>query len=107
MISTLLSILAFLVFIGMIAWFALLHALLKRLESAHPVTFEAMGRPRILEPWTSAASVQAILNFIDKREHRELRDSYLSKLSDFARIYFVVYALMFCGFFFLLAFQGR
>jgi hypothetical protein len=82
---------------GMVfVWFVLVKLLFNRLESAHPDKYESMGRPSLFLR-NNSATVWATLKFIIGREHRVLGDSYLSRLSDFMLIFFVIYLLLFLG----------
>jgi len=85
-------------FAMVIVWFVLIKMLFNRLERAHPVKYEAMGRPSLFLR-NNIATGWATLKFIVSREHRSLSDSYLSKLSDAMLIYFSVYLLLFFGIF--------
>ena len=83
-------------FTMVIVWFVLIKMLFNRLERAHPVKYEAMGKPSLFLR-NNIATGWATLKFIVGREHRALNDSYLSKLSDGMLVYFSVYLLLFFG----------
>jgi hypothetical protein len=88
---------------GMVlAWFVLIKLLFSRLEQAHPAKYEAMGRPSLFLR-NNIAGAATTLKFLVAREHRTLRDRYLSRLSDGMLIFFVLYLLLFFGLFFAVA----
>jgi hypothetical protein len=90
------------ILVGMvIVWFVLLKVLFKRLEQAHALKYESMGKPSLFLR-NNIATGWATLKFIMAREHTPLNDSYLSKLSDFMLVFFVIYLVLFLG----LAFSG-
>ncbi len=71
----------FAILFGMVAiWFVLVKLLFRRLEISHSEKYEAMGKPSLFLH-NSPASAFALLKFLFVREHKELNDSYLSKLS--------------------------
>ena len=95
----------FLLLLGMVLiWFILVKMLFKRLESAHPAKYEAMGRPSLFLHSSPAGAI-AMLKFLVTREHKTLNDSYLSKLSDAMLIFFLVYVILFLVLFFSIAGQ--
>ena len=80
-------------------WFVLLKAIFIRLERQHPEKYEEMGKPSLF--WNNSMKTGfATLKFIGKREHKELNNPGLSKLSDFALVFFFVYMVLFFGLFF-------
>lgn len=90
-----LSFLLFPVLFGMVAvWFVLLKRLFSRLERRHPEKYEAMGRPSLFLR-NSIAGGLATLRFLVGREHKALDDSALSRLSDAALVFFVIYPPLF------------
>jgi len=89
------------VFALVIGWFVLIKLLFNRLERAHPQKYEEMGRPSLFLR-NNIATGWATLKFLVGREHRPLRDSYLSKLSDGMLVYLVVYLLLFFSLIFFL-----
>jgi hypothetical protein len=98
--------LLFPVLIGMvIVWFVLIKILFNRLESLHPLKYEAMGRPSLFLR-NNIATGWATLKFIVAREHKTLNDSSLSKLSDFMLVFFAIYLLLFFGLSFLVVGQS-
>lgn len=91
---------------GMVlVWFVLIKLLFNRLEQAHPMKYEAMGKPSLFLR-NSIAGGWATLKFLVGREHEALNDSYLSKLSDAMLVFFAIYLLAFFGLFFLVAGQS-
>ena len=88
-----------------IVWFVLIKLLFTRLERAHPMKYEAMGKPSIFLR-NSISGGWATLKFLVAREHKALNDSYFSKLSNAMLVFFVVYLLVFFGLFFLVAAQS-
>jgi hypothetical protein len=74
-----------------VIWFVLLWKLFGRLEDCHPEKYEAMGSPSIF----SKNNTGPLLKYLFAREHRELDDEYLSKLSDFTLVYFLVFLVFF------------
>lgn len=96
----------FFVLFGMVVvWFVLIKLLFNRLDRAHPGKYEAMGRPSLFLRNHIAGS-WATLRFLVTREHKQLNDGYLSKLSDAMLVYLAVYLLLFLGLFFLLVGQA-
>ena len=91
-------------FIMVLFWFALVKVLFKRLESSHPKKYEAMGRPSLFLR-NSPANLFAMLKFLMAREHKNLSDSYLSKLSDAMLVFFFIYIVLFIALFFSIASQ--
>ena len=88
---------------GMVlVWFVLVNLLFNRLAQAHSQTYEAMGSPSLFLRNTPSG-VFAMLKFVLVRQHRVLKDSYLSNLSDVMLIFFLVYLV---GFFVLLFVVG-
>ncbi len=80
-------------------WFVLLKAIFIRLERQHPEKYEGMGKPSLF--WNNSMKTgYATLKFIGRREHRELNDPGLSKLSDFTLAFFFVYLILFFSLFF-------
>ena len=96
-LTTSFSILLFSMVVG---WFVLLRLFFNRIERAHPRTYEAMGSPslflrlNIVNGW-------ATLKFIAAREHRTLNDNYLTRLSNFMLVYFVVFQFFFWVMFYI------
>lgn len=86
-----------------IVWFVLIKLLFNRLERAHPKKYEAMGRPSLFLR-NSIAGGWGTIKFLIAREHKDLRDSYLSKLSDFMLVFLGVYVALFL-FLFMSAWQ--
>jgi hypothetical protein len=81
--------------IGMVlGWFFLITKLFGRLERSHTAKYEAMGRPTLFVR-NNIATGFATMKFIFAREHRDLGDTQLSKLSDFMLGYFVLYIAIF------------
>ena len=76
--------------------------LLNRLERVHPDKYEAMGRPSLFLR-NNITNAWATQKFIFGREHKNLNDSYLSKLSDVILVFFVIYLLLFIGVFWVVA----
>lgn len=90
-----LSITLFPILFGMvIVWFVLIKLLFNRLERAHPKKYEAMGRPSLFLR-NSVAGGWGTLKFLIAREHKDLRDSCLSKLSDFMLVFLGIYVVLF------------
>lgn len=85
----------FAILLGMVViWFVLMQLLLRRLASAHPATYEAMGRPSLFLRNSSSGAL-AVLQFLIARKHRTLGDTYLSMLSDGMLVFFAVYLVLF------------
>ncbi len=83
------------VLFGMVLlWFTLLSLVYRRLESAHPDKYAAMGRPSLFLRNTPAGAA-AMLRFLATREHKHLGDRYLTRLSDVALVFVLVYATLF------------
>jgi len=82
-----------------LVWFVLVKMLFRRLESAHPAKYEAMGRPSLFLRNSPAGAI-AMLKFLVTREHKTLNDSYLSKLSDAMLAFFLIYTVLFFALFF-------
>lgn len=80
-------------------WFVLLKAILIRLERKHPEKYEEMGKPSLF--WNNSMKTgYATLKFIGRREHKVLGNPGLSRLCDFALVFFAVYLVLFFGLFF-------
>ena len=80
-------------------WFILLKMIFTKLESEHPEKYKQMGEPSLF--WNNSMKTGlATLKFIGKREHKNLNDTALSKLSDFALVFFIIYTVMLFGMFF-------
>lgn len=103
--ETLFTTIFFALFGMVLVWFVLVKMLFKRLESAHPTKYEAMGRPSLFLRNSPAGAI-AMLKFLVTREHKALNDSYLSKLSDAMLVFFLVYTVLFFALFFSIAGQG-
>ena len=91
-------------FAMVVAWFVLIKLLFNRLERVHPQKYEAMGRPSLFLR-NNIATGLTTLKFLVAREHRTLKDSYLSKLSDSMLVFFAIYLLLFFGLIFLISGQ--
>ena len=102
--ETLFTTIFFALFGMVLAWFVLVRLLFKRLETAHPAKYEAMGRPSLFFRYSPAGAI-AMLKLLVTREHKALNDSYLSKLSDAMLGFFVVYTVLFFTLFFSVAGQ--
>jgi hypothetical protein len=77
-----------------LVWFFLLKVIFKKLEREHPEKYKQMGEPGLI--WNNSMKTGfATLKFIGLREHTDLNNPALSKLSDFALVFFVVYTLIF------------
>lgn len=80
-------------------WFILLKIIFTKLEREHPEKYKQMGEPSLF--WNNSMKTGlATLEFIGKREHKDLNNTALSKLSDFALVFFVIYTVIFFGMFF-------
>ena len=79
-------------------WFVLLKVIFTKLERYHPEKYKMMGEPSLFFN-NSIKTGFTTLKFIGKREHKTLNDPTLSKLSDFALIFFIVYSVIFFGMF--------
>jgi hypothetical protein len=77
-----------------IVWFVLIKLLFNRLERSHSAKYESMGRPSLFLR-NNISSGFATMKFLFAREHRQLGDGYLSKLSDFMLAYLLAYASLF------------
>jgi len=66
---------------SMLMWLVLVKVLLLRLEARHIMKFKTMGEPGLFLN-NSVGAVFATLKFVFLREHSELFDSTLSRLSD-------------------------
>ena len=88
-----------------VVWFVLIRLLFKRLEQAHPSKYESMGRPSLFLR-NNIATGWATLKFLLTREHRSLKDGYLSKLADAMLVFFFLYSLIFFGLFTLIVRQS-
>jgi hypothetical protein len=80
-------------------WFILLKIIFSKLERSHPEKFKQMGEPSLFMN-NSMKTGLATLKFIGKREHNQLNDPALTKLSDFALVFFIIYTVIFFGMFF-------
>jgi hypothetical protein len=79
-------------------WFILLKSIFIRLERQHPEKYKQMGSPSLF--WNNSMKTQfSTFKFICKREHKDLNNPGLSKLSDFTLVFFVVYLFLFFGLF--------
>ena len=82
----------------LIVWWALVRTLFKRLESRHPKKHDAMGSPTLFFS-NNLVTAYMGLRFLVAREHRNLGDPGLSKLSDamllFLLVWIVLVALLF------------
>ena len=68
--------------------------LLYSLERSHPGQYEAMGEPSF--PWNIYGEPGwALLTFLFKREHKDLGDPALSRLSDFMLVFICTYVALF------------
>jgi hypothetical protein len=98
-----LTTLAFALMLGLvIVWFVLIKLLFNRLERAHPKKYEAMGRPSLFLR-NNIATGWATLKFLFAREHRQLGDRYLSRLSDSMLVYLSLYLVLFFSSSFMVA----
>jgi hypothetical protein len=88
-------------FAMVITWFVLIKLLFNRLERAHSQKYEAMGRPSLFLR-NNIATGFTTLKFLLAREHRPLKDNYLSKLSDSMLVFFAIYLLLFFSLIFLI-----
>ena len=86
-------------FFIVLIWFALLKTIFTKLQRAHPEKYKQMGEPSLFMN-NSIKTGLATLKFIGKREHNMLNDPALSKLSNFALVFFVLYLVIFFGMFF-------
>lgn len=73
--------------------FLLTAVLFRRLEDVHPDKYDEMGRPSFSAP--NRENVTAALRFVARREHRELDDKPLSRLSDALLVCGVLYVALF------------
>ena len=80
-------------------WFVLLKIIFSKLERSHPEKYKQMGEPSLFMN-NSMKTGLATLKFIGKREHNQLNDPALSKLSDFALVFFIIYTVIFFSMFF-------
>jgi hypothetical protein len=74
-----------------------------RLRRFHPDVFDYLGRPSVLKG--RANKVGPVLKFIMLREHRELHDGCLSRLSDTMLAMDLVFLLWLFGYLLILAGQ--
>jgi len=106
MTSQALSTALFIALFGMvIVWFVLMKLFYNRLERSHPQKYEAMGKPSLFLRNNIAGS-WATFKFLVGREHRQLHDRRLSRLSDTMLAFFAVYLIVFFGLFFVLVGQA-
>jgi hypothetical protein len=76
--------------------FVLTWLLFSRLETQHPKKYRELGSPSFRGVKSKGfAPIIATLQFIVRREHRALNDSYLANVSDAILVCFVVYVLLF------------
>lgn len=80
-------------------WFVLLKWIFQKLEKNHFDKYEQMGKPSLFLN-NNFKTVLATLKFICKREHKNLGDVALSKLSDIALVFLLVHTIIFCALFF-------
>ncbi len=89
-------------FMLVLVWFVLIRALFKRLETRHAEKYEEMGRPTLFRR-NNLRTNYTTIKFLFGREHRELDDPVLSRLSDSMLVFTVLYLAAFVG---LLAYTG-
>ena len=86
---------AFAILCGLVlVWLVLVKVLFRRLQRGHPAKYKAMGEPSLL--WNNSAKTGwAMLRFLFRREHKELGDPVLSRLSDFMLVFVCAYVALF------------
>jgi hypothetical protein len=102
----LLPLLAPLLFVMVGIWFLLIRDLFKILETRHPQKYEAMGRPTLFLR-NNISNGLATMKFLLAREHLELKDARLSRLSDFMLAFLIAYLVIFLSVAFLVPTTGR
>ena len=78
-------------------WFVMIAKLYKQLSQRHPAKYEAMGRPTLFLRNNIATGLMTA-KFLFLREHKQLGDPELSRLSDFMLWFFAVYVAVFAWF---------
>jgi hypothetical protein len=77
-------------------WFVLLKAIFDLLQKKHPEKYKEMGSPSIFWNYSMRTAI-SIYKLIGRREHKQLANSGLSKLCDFALILITLYLILFIG----------
>ena len=85
-------------FCSVFVWFFLCFRIFEILETRHPETYEAMGKPTLIIN-NSISNNISFLKFLFKRESKELNDPALSTLGQSMLVFFAIYSV---GFVFLL-----
>lgn len=75
-------------------WFVLCKVLFNRLERNHSQKYDAMGRPSLVLR-NNIANNWSFFKFLARREYATLNDTFVTKLCEVMRIYFVAYAVLF------------
>lgn len=74
--------------------FVLITMLFRRLKSAHRTRYEELGSPTFLSPYNFSSQIK-VSKFILLREHKDLGDKFLSRLSDAILAYSTTYIILF------------
>lgn len=77
-------------FCSVFVWFFLCHRLFKILETRHPATYEAMGKPSLIMN-NSISNNISFMKFLFGGQWRDLEDDRLTKLSKSMLVFFFVY----------------
>lgn len=79
-----------------LVWFAMLITLFKRLKSKHPEKYIEMREPSLF--WNNSMKTRWItIKFLFGREHKDLKDNFLTSLSDSMLVFSAIYLLLFFG----------
>ena len=90
-----------------LAWFAILGLMVavwlilckwtfKRLEQRHPQKYSEMGSPSLFLR-NNLENNWKFAKYLWKNEYRKLEDSVLSRISEFMKVFIVLYLLIFFG----------
>lgn len=86
-------------FCSVFVWFFLCYRLFKILETRHPETYIAMGKPSLIMN-NSISNNISFMKFLFKRGWRDLNDDGLARLGNTMLVFFAFYTAGFCFMFF-------